>query len=518
MKGSKLHRSLIAMDQPLILIIDDSQTIRKLVECHLSQAGYRVAMAADAEHGLELARTTGPQMILLDHQLPGTTGDQVCRKLLESELTAKIPVVISSAMRNRAYAQYTEYPNVVDQIPKPFTPELLKSGVANALQTGALVVQAQRTGCAMPEAVDEVREALLEGMTESFSLLSILDFLNNHQQCGRLTLEVGRDLVRFALSSGRIQAVYSPTMGPERLEAHLPAELADLAPLFGLTLGERQDAPLAGLVKMLEKSLSDPRRLRALLRFQAAVLTYQATNGEPGKFSFEPVMSLPPMFQAFPLQQSAVALMVEGSRRCEPTVEIHEWERIVFARQTPRGGNPDRAGLAPAVIKIHTLFDGARSLGEVARSCGLGTGEAVAVARGLERAGLLERRASSSEHSILVLEDDPETIRVIREVLGAEGGHYQLKIVHDRIASQLLLRRQAFQLVILAMDRPEQEAFFRTCKQQHPGPTRYVGILNIDLESELARLDAMGLDGVIHRPINEPNLIATVNHLLPSNN
>ena len=124
------------MDQPLILVIDDSQTIRKLVECHLSQAGYRVAMAADAEQGLELARTMQPQLILLDHQLPGTTGDEVCRQLLEGEATAKIPVVISSAMRNRAFAQYTEYPNVVDQIPKPFTPELLKSGVANALQIG----------------------------------------------------------------------------------------------------------------------------------------------------------------------------------------------------------------------------------------------------------------------------------------------------------------------------------------------------------------------------------------------
>ena len=39
----------------LILVIDDSPTIRKLVECHLSQAGYRVALAADAEQGLELA-------------------------------------------------------------------------------------------------------------------------------------------------------------------------------------------------------------------------------------------------------------------------------------------------------------------------------------------------------------------------------------------------------------------------------------------------------------------------------
>ena len=139
-----------------------------------------------------------PQLILLDHQLPGTTGDEVCRQLLEDEVTAKIPVVVSSAMRNRAYAKYTEYSNVVDQIPKPFTPELLKSGVANALQMGAMVLQSQRTGCAMPEAVGEVHDALLEGMTESFPLLSVLDFLNNHQQTGRLTLEVGRDRLRFA--------------------------------------------------------------------------------------------------------------------------------------------------------------------------------------------------------------------------------------------------------------------------------------------------------------------------------
>ncbi len=47
--------------------------------------------------------------------------------------------------------------------------------------------------------------------------------------------------------------------------------------------------------------------------------------------------------------------------------------------------------------------------------------EVVAVARGLERAGLVERRAPSSSHSILVLEDDAETIRVIRDVLGTDG-------------------------------------------------------------------------------------------------
>src|SRR5208337_4796744 len=163
----------------LIPVIDDSQTIRKMVECHLSQAGYRVALAADAEQGLQMARTLQPDLILLDHQLPGTTGDEVCRKLLDDEQTSRVPVVISSAMRNRAFAQYTEFANVIDQIPKPFTPELLKSGVANALQTGAMVVQAQRTGCAMPEAVGDVHDATLEGTTQAFPLPMVLAFLNN---------------------------------------------------------------------------------------------------------------------------------------------------------------------------------------------------------------------------------------------------------------------------------------------------------------------------------------------------
>ncbi len=302
------------MENPLVLVIDDSQTIRKMVECHLSQAGYRVALAPDAEQGLQMARTLRPDLILLDHQLPGTTGDEVCRKLLDNEQTSRVPVVISSAMRNRAFAQYTEFANVIDQIPKPFTPELLKSGVANALQTGAMVVQAQRTGCAMPEAVGEVHDTTLEGTTQAFPLPMVLAFLNNGQQKGRLTLEAGNDRIRFALSGGRVQAVYSPTIGTERLEATLPDELAELGPLLALTLGEQQDSSTTGLVKMLERSLADPRRLRGLLRFQAAALTYQGLTGEPGKFSFEPITSLPPMFQALPLQLSVAALLVDGAR------------------------------------------------------------------------------------------------------------------------------------------------------------------------------------------------------------
>jgi CheY-like chemotaxis protein len=499
---------------PLILVIDDSQTIRKMVECHLSQAGYRVAMAADAERGLEMAESLRPNLILLDHQLPGTTGDEVCRRLLESPVASQTPVVISSAMRNRAFARYTEFPNVVDQIPKPFTPELLKSGVANALQMGELVVNAQRTGCAMPEAVGEVHDSALEGETSIFPLRAVIDFLNNNQCQGRLTFELEKDRIRFALSGGRIQAVVSPTVTADRVENFLPAALADLAPLLAVTIGEQQDASMSGLVKLLERSLSDPRRLRLLLRSQAAVLTYWALHAESGKFAFEPNGALPPMFQAFPLQMSLPALAVEGVRRCDPACGGGDRAELVLARHNPRGGNLDRAGLSPAEMKIHTLLDGSLKLAGVAERVGLPLAEAVDVARGLELVGLVERKDPIAKASILVVDEDSETARLVQAVLGQEGEGFPVKTVRDRVGAQLLLRRQRFDLVMLALDGPEHDAFYRSCKEHAPAPTRFIGILSINEESDLTRLDAMGLDGVLHRPVTEADLLSMAKHLL----
>jgi DNA-binding response OmpR family regulator len=502
------------MQSQKILVIDDSPTIRKMVECHLSQAGYEVVLASDAQTGMELAATIRPDLILLDHQLPGTTGEEVCRRLLQNEATACVPVLISSAMRNRAFALYAEFANVIDQIPKPFTPELLKSGVSNALHTGALVVQAQRTGCAMPEAVGEAGEAVLEGDTAAIPFRAVVDFLTNLQLGGRLTLEQGKDRLRFTLAAGRIQAVYTPTVAPDRLAAVLPAELADLGPLLSVSLGERQDASMSGLVRLLEKSLSDPRRLRALLRFQSAVLTHWALTGEPGKFTFESDDAVPPMFQAFPLQLSLPALAIEGVRRCTPVSELEGLGALHFVRQTPRGGNIDRSGLGPAEVRVHTLLDGSEPLSAVGPRAGLSVAEVAAVALGLELAGQAERRSPTSGASILLLEDDADAARLAIHVLGPEGEGFPIRHVRDRVAAQLLLRRTPFSLVMLPIDSADQEAFYHALKGHASATTRFVGIVRIEEESQLDRLDALGLDGVLHRPPAEPDLRDMARQLL----
>jgi CheY-like chemotaxis protein len=502
------------MQPSLILFIDDNQTVRKVVEGYLSQEGHRVLLAADAERGLELARTSRPNLILLDHQLPGTTGDQIVRRLLESEETAEIPVVICSAMRNKAFVSYADFPNVVDQIPKPFTAEMLKGGVSNALQTGALVVRAQRNGSAMPESIDHQFDPVLQGTTSVFPLRTLFDFLNNGRHEGRLILEAGRDRIYFALSGGRIQAVYSPTISPGQLGAQLPEDLADLAPLLAVTLAERQDAQVSGLIGLLERSLTDPRRPRALLRFQAGVLTYRALTEDSGPFVFTPSSELPPVFRAFPLQMSLPALAVEGVRRCNPVIDINSWAGLVFRRPAIPGANTDRAGLSTVASKIHSSLDGLRDLETLAREFGLGLADVVNLIQGLELIGLVERR--SDDILVLVLEDDPTTIEVIKQALQEKSLRCQFKIVQERVAAQLLMKRARFDIIMLALDRPDQEQFYSSIRAQSPPTTRFVGLTRFSDEAELLRLDSLGLDGIIERPVDAKAVQETIRLLVDS--
>src|SRR5262249_31141315 len=157
-------------------------------------------------------------------------------------------------------------------------------------------------------------------------------------------------------------------------------------------------------------------------------------------------------------------------------------------------------------VRVHTLLDGSEALGAVAAKVGLPEEEAAAVARGLELAGQVERRNPVAGGAILLLDDDAETVRTAQPVLGPEGEGYQLRHVRDRVAAQLLLRRNPFALVMLAVDSPDQEAFYRSLRGHAPAQTRFVGILRIEEEGQLDRLDALGLDGVLHRPLAEPDL------------
>lgn len=180
------------MSEKTVLVIDDSATIRRLVDGELSAVGYRVLVAPTAEEGLEKAANERPDLIILDHQLPGITGFEVACKLAESPDTARIPVVASSTLRKKAYAEYVDCDNVVDMLPKPYTGDLLITTVENAIETASMVVQSQEEGSAVPEIIGEQGDADLMGTFACFGLREILDMLNNGNKRGLLEIESKR--------------------------------------------------------------------------------------------------------------------------------------------------------------------------------------------------------------------------------------------------------------------------------------------------------------------------------------
>lgn len=77
-----------------ILVVDDSPTEQYVLKGILEGAGFTVVTAGDGESGIEQARSTKPDLILMDVVMPGMNGFQATRKLSRDPETADIPIIM----------------------------------------------------------------------------------------------------------------------------------------------------------------------------------------------------------------------------------------------------------------------------------------------------------------------------------------------------------------------------------------------------------------------------------------
>ncbi|MEM9011536.1 MAG: PleD family two-component system response regulator [Pseudomonadota bacterium] len=80
-----------------ILVVDDIATNRELLKAKLATSYYDVILAEDGEAALEIAAREQPDIVLLDVQMPGLDGHEVCQRLKAAPDTAHIPVVMVTA-------------------------------------------------------------------------------------------------------------------------------------------------------------------------------------------------------------------------------------------------------------------------------------------------------------------------------------------------------------------------------------------------------------------------------------
>ncbi|GAB7045815.1 response regulator transcription factor [Catenuloplanes indicus] len=83
-------------DAPCVLVADDDEDVRALIEFTLEAAGYRVLTTGDGLSALSLAVQHRPQLILLDVVMPGMNGLDICYELRAKPRTTDIPVLMLS--------------------------------------------------------------------------------------------------------------------------------------------------------------------------------------------------------------------------------------------------------------------------------------------------------------------------------------------------------------------------------------------------------------------------------------
>lgn len=111
-----------------ILAIDDSPTLRKLLQYYLSRRGYDVSEANNGKVGLDLITREDFDLIILDMMMPIMSGDVVLQKLKEME-NFSVPVLILSADKDEENKAKAIALGASFYLTKPFKPDKVISRI-----------------------------------------------------------------------------------------------------------------------------------------------------------------------------------------------------------------------------------------------------------------------------------------------------------------------------------------------------------------------------------------------------
>jgi DNA-binding response OmpR family regulator len=144
--------------QARVLLVEDDQHIRELVELHLQLEGLTVVSIGDGNDGLARARSEAFDLIVLDLMLPGLDGVTVCRAIRRESRSGDAPILMLTARRDEADKVLGLDSGADDYLTKPFGVRELVARVrallrrrrpahgehAPAVQAGPLLVEPAR--------------------------------------------------------------------------------------------------------------------------------------------------------------------------------------------------------------------------------------------------------------------------------------------------------------------------------------------------------------------------------------
>jgi DNA-binding NtrC family response regulator len=138
--------------KPIILIIDDDTSLRRVLEYNLQEAGYAVATAASGEEGLQRFDEVSPSLVITDMKMPGMDGMQVLRGV--KERAPETLVIMITAFGTVDIAVEAMKAGAYDYITKPFNRDELRLTVARALQMNGLATENKKLRSELADRAD----------------------------------------------------------------------------------------------------------------------------------------------------------------------------------------------------------------------------------------------------------------------------------------------------------------------------------------------------------------------------
>ena len=120
-----------------IVLVDDDRVIQKMVGGFLERTGYRVRKASDGIEALELIHQRVPDLVITDVRMPELNGIELTTRLRGNHLTAGVPILMFSDLREAQDMLAGYAVGADDYLPKPFELAILEAKVQALLRRSA---------------------------------------------------------------------------------------------------------------------------------------------------------------------------------------------------------------------------------------------------------------------------------------------------------------------------------------------------------------------------------------------
>jgi response regulator RpfG family c-di-GMP phosphodiesterase len=187
----------------LVMVVDDSKVVLKIVEKGLAEAGFRVIIAENGKKALNLLETIQPDLILTDIEMPDINGFEFCGTVHMNPELSTVPIVAMSSKTDRGYMKRMLQNGASAFLCKPFNIDELVILVEKMLsdQFHMLLIERER--------LDSERNLMIASITSLITALEARDnYTRGHSEAvGRIVSGM------LSLSGGSPKEIETVTIG-----------------------------------------------------------------------------------------------------------------------------------------------------------------------------------------------------------------------------------------------------------------------------------------------------------------